>query len=111
MDINKYRRELKDFIKQDVKKSYKSFQNEAKSLLSLSDDELENWISVNKADSFLAYALNKGVKKDDEAKYKRLKNKSEQYDFEGFSENEEEFIAIFEEENNIENSILDIPPQ
>lgn len=54
MKIKDYRKELKDFIKRDVKKSVKPYQTKAKEPLKLSDDDLKR-ISDNKIPSFIPF--------------------------------------------------------
>lgn len=109
MDLKNYRKELKDFTKwKNVKKSLKPYQTKAKELLALSDDELLKWIEANNAPYFAGYATNLIIQKEDAAKYKRLQRKAEDWDFEEFTESEQEFIEFYEAEHGITESLLDI---
>lgn len=105
-NVSYFREELKDFVKWQLKASHKPYQAEAKRLLSASDEDIAAWIEEHQRASFLAYYCNETTKKSDKAKYNRLKRKAKDWDFEEFTEDEEEFILLYEEENNITESII-----
>lgn len=105
-NVSDFREELKDFVKWQLKASDKPYQTEAKRLLSASDEDIAAWIEEHQRASYLAYLSNETAKKRDKAKYNRLKRKAKDLDFEEFTEDEEEFILLYEEKNNISESII-----
>lgn len=108
-NIKVFREELRDCAKwKNAKASFKTFQKEAQRLLNLSDAEIEEWIKKHNSPSFLVYTCREATKKSDKAKYNRLKNKAQEDDFDGFTEEQEEFIELYEEENNIKGSLFDL---
>lgn len=106
--IKDYRKEMKDFVKSKVKSSLKPYQRQAEELLKLDDEALDKWRTETQGAkySFLTMTINSIVRKEEDSKYKRLCKKATSWDFEEWSEAEEEFISYYEEEHNIEDTIL-----
>lgn len=105
--IQKFRKELENFIKRkDLRKGFQTYQTKAKELLQMTDQSLLEWCNQNEVHSYIEFAINDYFKKADKSKYQRLHDKILDEGDDVLTEAEIEFIQLYEEENNIEETIL-----
>lgn len=105
INIAQVRESIRELLEMKVKKTYAPFQTLGRKLLNLSDAELTEWCESNDCPTnFVEYALNRGVAKEEKAKYARLCLKVE--DGEELTEAEAEFAEGYESNHGIDDSIV-----